>query len=473
MNKEDICFMPAHDMAEKIKTQDMSAVEITETIIERIQKINPLINAYCTPTFKIARENAKKADKRVKSGEEVGALNGIPTSIKDLMDTKGIRTTYGSKLHENHVPDENSLDVQLLIDAGCVIMGKTNTPENGYAGMTSNLVFGTTNNPWNLERTSGGSSGGAGAAVAAGISPLALGSDGGGSIRHPACLCGIFGIKPSYGRVPIYPRNGLAGYFYSHHGPMTRYVKDAALMLDVLKEYDELDKECLPHDEASYFEQVDNAPRKLKIAFTLDLGNLKVIDPEVERAVLDSVDKFKEEGWEVIHHEKINLRPPQYAFNTMYTACFAHDLEKAYKKHRDLISPDLVKLIEAGLSYKGINVLKAFHKRNQFYVKTVKFMRDYDLLITPTTATFAFEHGIMFPSQINGVGVPPTGWQPYTWPFNLTGMPAATLPCGWSREGTPIGMQIVGHMHDDLKVLQACRVFERLQPWQGKRPSFE
>ncbi|MCK4383909.1 MAG: amidase, partial [Candidatus Lokiarchaeota archaeon] len=232
MKKEDICFMSAFEMREKIETQELSSIEITETIIERIEKVNPIINAYCTPTFELARETAKKADEAVKRNEKLGLLHGIPTSIKDLMQTKGIRTTYGSKLYEDFIPEQDDIAVQRLIKAGCVILGKTNTPEFGHIALTNNKLFGETKTPWDIERNSGGSSGGAASAAASGIGPLSLGSDGGGSIRVPSSCCGVYGLKPTFGRIPSYPRIGIVFNSMDHYGPLVRYVKDAALMLN-------------------------------------------------------------------------------------------------------------------------------------------------------------------------------------------------------------------------------------------------
>ncbi|KKK48494.1 hypothetical protein LCGC14_2807280, partial [marine sediment metagenome] len=203
MKSEDICFMPAWQMKEKIKNQEISSQEITEKIIERIEKINPIINAYCTPTFDLARTMAKNADDRVRKNQtNLPLLNGIPTSLKDLVELKGVRTTFGSRLYENFVSVKDSVVVKRLKDAGCVILGKTNTPEFGFKGVTDNKIFGATKNPWNIERTPGGSSGGAAAAAVSGLSPLAQGSDGGGSIRIPSCFSGVYGIKPSFGRIP-------------------------------------------------------------------------------------------------------------------------------------------------------------------------------------------------------------------------------------------------------------------------------
>ena len=469
MNKEDICFMSACNMVDKIKSQEISSLEITEAIIERIEKIDPIINAYTTRTFDLAREMAGAADKRVRDGEKLGLINGVPISIKELMYTKGIRTTFASKIFENYIPDEDMVGVARLKAAGGVILGKTNSPEFGYAGVTHNKLYGVSKNPWNLERTPGGSSGGAGSSVASGMGPLALGSDGGGSIRHPACLCGIYGLKPNFGRVPIYPSNGILGYSLSHHGPMTNYVEDAALMLDVMKGYHEGDQDSLPDDGISYYENINNKPDKLRIAFSLDLGYAKVIDPDVEKAVTESVHKFEQLGWDVAT-TNIKMKPPLIAFNSTYTAVYGYALGPKMKKWRDQMDPDLIKLIEAGVTYTAMGYMKAVAQRKAFYEKIYKFMKDYDILITPTTAVPAFKLGIMFPPQINGVGVSPTGWQPFTFPFNLTGHPAATIPCGWSKDGLPIGMQIVGHRYADLTVLQVSKAFQDIAPWQGKRP---
>ncbi|TFG09045.1 MAG: amidase [Promethearchaeota archaeon] len=470
MKENDICFMPACDMAEKIRTQELTSAEITEVIIERIEKINPIVNAYCTPTFDLAREMAKTSDDKVKKGKKIGPLEGIPISIKDLMYTEGIRTTFGSLIYENFIPEEDGVAVARLKSAGCVILGKTNTPEFGYAGVTHNKVFGVSKNPWNLNRTPGGSSGGAAAAVASGMSPLALGSDGGGSIRHPACFCGVYGLKPSLGRVPVYPKKGIKSP-HTQYGPIVRYVKDAALMLDVMKGPHDADKYSLPDDKKSYLEEINIKPKRLEIGFSLDLGYAKVVDEDVKNAVKKAVYNFEKVGW-VINIVKEKLKPPRMAFNTLYTAMFAHDLKPQLKKWRDKIDPDLLKLVDAGLTYPGTAITKALHQRQKYYEIFYPFFKKYDILITPTTAIPAFELGMMFPPKINGIGVSPTGWQPFTFPFNLTGFPAATIPCGWSREGVPIGMQIVGKRFDDLLVLQVSKVFEEIAPWQDKRPKF-
>jgi len=463
--------MSAWDMAEKIRTQELTSVEITDAIIERIEKLNPIINAYCTMTFDLARDMAKAADEKVKKGQKFGLLNGIPVSIKDLMMTKGIRTTFGSKLYENFIPEEDSIIVNRIKKAGCVILGKTNTPEFGFKGVTDNLIFGVTKNPWNLKKTSGGSTGGGGAAVASGLGPLTVGTDAGGSIRIPSCFCGVYGIKPSFGRVPIHPWPILHGEMYDHYGPLARYVEDAALMLDAIKGPDENDKYSLPEQNISYYEGIRQKPNKLRIAYSLDLGYAKIIDKEVEEKVINSVEKFEQFGWN-IEKVKMKMRKPELAYYTLYTVDFAYDLQGKLKEWKDNIDPDLVKMIEAGAGYSGIDVMKAIDQRKAIYKVINQIFKDYDLLITPTAAVAAFELGIMFPPKINEKNVSPTAWQAFTFPINMTGHPAASIPCGWSNEGLPIGMQIIGKRFDELTVLQASKAFQEIAPWQDKRPNF-
>ena len=469
MKKEEICFLPAWEMAEKIKNQELSSEEITEILIERIEKINPIINAYCTPTFELAREMAKIADYRVKKNETIPILNGIPTSIKDLMPVKGVRTTSGSKIFENFIPKDDSIVVKRLKKAGCVILGKTNTPEFGFKGVTDNVIFGATLNPWNLEKTSGGSSGGAAASVASGMGPLAQGSDGGGSIRHPACFCGTYGLKPTFGRVPA-----DSGIFKIDHGlsvigPIVNYVSDAALMLDVMKGPSESDRFSLPQENVNYFEHINEKPRKLKIGYSLDLGFAKVVDPDFEKAIINSVHKFETFGWNV-EEAKFNDTDPTIAFSIHWIIESGYNFEPYLDDWKGKMDPTLVTWAEMGLQMPASSLPRAMKTRTEFYESVYETFKDYDLLVTPTTACPAFELGIASPSEINGIGVSPTGWMPFTFPFNLTGHPAASIPCGWTSDNLPIGMQIVGKRFQELLILQVSKAFEEIAPWQDKRP---
>jgi Asp-tRNA(Asn)/Glu-tRNA(Gln) amidotransferase A subunit family amidase len=462
--------MSACEMVEKIKTQEVTSQEITEAIIERIEKINPIINAYCTPTFELARKMAIEADERVKRNEKIPPLNGIPTSIKDLAQVKGVRTTFGSKIFENFYPNKDSLVVKRLKDAGCVILGKTNTPEFGFKGVTDNLIFGATLNPWNLDRTSGGSSGGAAASVVCGMGPLAQGSDGGGSIRHPACFCGAYGLKPSIGRVPIYPRKPIPIADLSVLGPIVRYVSDAALMLDVMKGPFEGDRFSLPNDSTNYLDHINELPDKLKIGYSVDLGYAKIINREFEEAVIKSAYQFESFGWDV-EEVKFKELDPSEAFSTHWLINHGSSLEPYLKEWKEKIDPLLVFWAETGL--KSLSHLpNAMKIRNEFYQNIFESFRHYDILITPTTAVPAFEIGIAAPTSIDGVDVGATEWQAFTFPFNFTGHPAASIPCGWVNDGVPIGMQIIGKRFDELKILQVSKCFEEIAPWQDKKPTF-
>ncbi len=471
MNKEDICYIPAYEMADKIERQEITSQEITEILIERIEKINPIINAYCTPTFELAREMAKKADDAVKKGQKLGLLHGIPTSLKDDTETKGIRTTWGSKYYENYVPKEDNVIVTRLKDAGCVILGKTNLPELGFKGVTDNLIFGATKNPWNLERTCGGSSGGAAAAVASGLSPLALGADGGGSIRIPSCFCGLYGIKPHFGRVPyVFLKTGTAIDTFVQKGPIVRCVKDAALMLDAIAGPDEFDRYSLPKHNVSYFEELRDKPRKIKIGYSLDLGLVKAIDPEVKKSVLDAIQKFEKFEWSV-EKAKIRINKAESVINILWTTGFANMMSPLLKQWHDKFDPELVELIKEGLTYSVLDIQMAGVQREKIYESVCKQFKKYDILITPTLACTAFELGKRAPEEIDGIPISIRDWL-LTYPFNLTGHPAASIPCGWSSEGLPIGMQIVGKRFDEVSVLQASKAFEELAPWQDKRPNF-
>jgi aspartyl-tRNA(Asn)/glutamyl-tRNA(Gln) amidotransferase subunit A len=460
--------MSACEMAEKLKSQELSSLEITETIIERIEKINPIINAYCTTTFDLAREMAKKADLMVKKEGNLGILHGIPTSIKDLMETKGVRTTFGSKIYENYIPQEDDLAVKKLKDSGIVLLGKTNSPEDGHKGVTDNLIFGVSKNPWNIKKTCGGSSGGAAAAVAAGLGPLALGSDGGGSIRIPACLCGVYGLKPNFGRITRKFRH-MAFSTLSHYGPITRYVSDAALMLDAMSGPSSADKYSIPEEKTNFLKSLEDKPKQLKIGYSLDLGFVKAIDPEIKNIILNSVKKFEKFDW-IVEEAKIKLKKAYNSFAVIVTASFAYDYKLLMKKWRDKITSTLVKLIEGGMNYSSLDLINAEAHRMEIEQIIYQYFKNYDILITPTTAIPAFELGIMFPDKIDGKAVPATGWMPFTFPFNMSWNPAASIPCGWTKEGLPIGMQIVGKLFDETTVLQVSKAFEEIYPWQDKRP---
>ncbi|MHA1105106.1 MAG: amidase [Promethearchaeota archaeon] len=473
MNKEEIYFMSAVDMAEAIKNGEETSSEILEVFIERIEKVNPIINAYCTPTFEMAREMAKKADDSIKNGQNLGSLTGIPTSIKDLMLLKGVRTTYGSLLHENFIPEDDEIVVKRLKKAGCVILGKTNTPEFGSIALTNNKIFGETKNPWNTETNSGGSSGGAAASVAAGIGPLALGSDGGGSIRVPSSCCGVYGLKPTFGRIPRYPHDGIAFWSMDHYGPIVRYVEDAALMLNVMKGHYPGDSNSFPNDNIDYTKIFEDKPKKLKIGYSMSLGFGKILEDEVKENVLNSAQKFEKYDWDV-EETKLKIKNPGTAFKTLVSVGYAYDLQKDYASRSEDITPDLKASIRLGLDNNSMNIGKAREQRKRVYEVMYQYFKDYDILITPTTPHPAFkpgwlESGTSFPT-VGKKTLSTISWMSYTYPFNMTGLPAASIPSGWTKSGLPIGMQIVGKRYDEKTVLQVSKAFEEIAPWQNKRP---
>jgi len=475
MKSEDICFMPAWQMKEKIKNQEISSQEITEKIIERIEKINPIINAYCTPTFDLARTMAKNADGRVRKNQtNLPLLNGIPTSLKDLVELKGVRTTFGSRLYENFVSVKDSVVVKRLKDAGCVILGKTNTPEFGFKGVTDNKIFGATKNPWNIERTPGGSSGGAAAAAVSGLSPLAQGSDGGGSIRIPSCFSGVYGIKPSFGRIPSasMKTSGVTGTL-SCKGPITRYVRDAALMLDAMVGEDDIDRYSLPKPHFSFLEKLRDDLRQLKIGYSLDLGFVEVLDSEVEKSVLNAVYQFEKLGWLVENNKEIKITEAKRVLQTYWFAGY-NPTEGIVKQGLTKTDEQIQKMAQLASKFTVNDVKWADLHRERIYDEICKHFKQYDILVTPTLACTAFELGTNYALKIDGKDVShqPLAWQHYTYPFNLSGHPAASIPCGWSKDGLPIGMQIIGRRLDDLTVLQVSQAFEELSPWQDKKPNF-
>ncbi len=469
--------MPAWEMAEKIKTQEFTSLEITEILIERIEKINPIINAYCTPTFDLAREMAKNADDAVKKGEKLGLLHGIPISIKDDTLVKGVRYTAGCKLFENIVAPSDEVVVERLKNSGAVILGKTNLPTLGSKPITDNLIFGATKNPWDLTKTPGGSSGGAAAAVASGLCYLALGSDAGGSIRVPSAFCGVYGLKPNYGRVPqLYLQtSGILGNL-CHKGPITRYVKDGALMLDVIAGEHYSDRDSLPTQQIDFFKNINNLPKNLKIGYLFSLGHVKVVDNEIEKSVLDGIQKFEQLDCS-IEKTRFKQKNIESTLLTIWIPSITYPLDKYLKNYKGELDPMLIEGIKMAKDYTSKDIIMAGVKRENLYAEVCKLFNKYDLLITPTCPYLPFELGKLSPNEdeestMKEKILAMANWIALTCIFNISGHPAASIPCGWSRDGLPIGMQIIGNRFDELTVLQVSRAFEEIQPWQDKKPQF-
>ena len=473
MDELEICRMPALKLRRAIKTKKISPVEVMDAVLARIGKINPKINAYCTLVPESARAEAKKAERKVMKGEPLGPLHGIPVSIKDLAFTKGIRTTGGSKMYENFVPDQDSIFVERLKAAGAIILGKTNTPEFGWIGVTTNPVFGVSRNPWNTDCTTGGSSGGAAAAVAACLGPLAQGSDGGGSIRTPASFCGVYGLKTTFGRVPQSP--GFPGLWegFSVSGPITRTVADAALMLEVMAGYDERYFYSIPQKAPHYLAAVRGnlSINGMKVAWTRDMG-YATVDTRVAKAIEKSAKVFARLGCNV-EEAHPDAADPQPAFSTQVSAAVAAQLYDELPKWGDKFDPGLAAFVERSKDILARDYVKARMAHLEYWEKIRVFFNKYDLLLTPVLAVPAFPIGIYGPSEINGKKVTPIAWMPFTYPFNITGQPAASVPCGFTDDGLPIGLQVVGRKYDEMTVLKASAAFERAQPWADKYPPLD
>ncbi len=464
----ELPWLPATTLAALIRKRKVSPVEVVDAVLERIDKVNPRLNAFVTITADAARKQAKAAERAVgRKGAKLGPLHGVPFSVKDLVITKGVRTTFGTPIYRDNVPTEDAPIVERLKAAGAIMTGKTNTPTFGWIGATHNLLFGPTRNPWNLERTPGGSSGGASAAAAAGLGPLHVGTDGGGSIRIPASCAGIFGFKASYGRVPTYPASGA--WSLSHVGPMTRTVADAALMMNVVAGPDGRDQYSLPADDADYGRALTGKIKGLRVAYTDDLGFSDVVDPEVSAACARAAKVFRELGCRVDEVQP-KWPSPKACWEEIFCGGIATRMAP-YLDRRSEIDAGLYQMIERTLKNPPTAYPQAWFDRLAWWQHPRAFFEKYDLLLTPTIACPPFRVNQDNPSEIAGRPVAPYAWIPFTYPFNLTGQPASSVPCGFSKDGLPIGLQIVGRRYDDMTVMRASAAFEKARPWIQHRPT--
>jgi Asp-tRNA(Asn)/Glu-tRNA(Gln) amidotransferase A subunit family amidase len=467
MASEELCWRSATELTAMIRRKTVSPVEVVEAVLARIERVNPRLGAYVTLTADQARRAARAAERAVmRKGARLGPLHGVPFSVKDVVSTRGVRTTFGTPLFRDNVPAEDAPMVARLQAAGAIMIGKTNTPTFGWLGATHNLLFAPTRNPWHLDRTPGGSSGGASAAVAAGLGPLAVGTDGGGSIRITASFTGIVGYKPSYGRIPTYPAS--AAWSLSHIGPLTRTVADAALVLQVTAGPDERDPYSLPAADADYAKRLGRGVKGLRVAYADDLGGGEPVDAEVGRVAARAARAFRDLGCRV-ESAAPGWPSPAECWYEIFCGGVATRLAP-YRDRRADLEPGLLRLIDETLANPPTRFVEAWFERLAWWQHPRAFFEKYDLLVTPTVACPPFPIGLDHPAEVAGKPVSPYGWIPFTYPFNLTGQPAVSVPCGFTREGLPIGLQIVGRRFDDASVLQAAAAFERARPWANARP---
>jgi len=457
----ELWTLSAAELVDGYRRKTFSPVEVTAAVMARIERLNPKLNAFCLVS-ETALEDAKAAEARWTAGQPKGLLDGVPVSIKDILLTKGWPTLRGSKTIDPKGPWNDDAPVTArLREHGAVLLGKTTTPEFGWKGVTDSPLTGITRNPWNPAKTPGGSSGGAAAAVAAGMGPLAVGTDGGGSIRIPCSFTGLFGIKPSFGRVPAWPLSPFGTV--AHVGPMTRTVTDAALMLNVIAQPDARDWHALPYDPRDWRMGLDGGVEGLRIAYSPDLGYAKV-DPEVRKLVDDAVKVFSDLGAKV-EQKNPGFADPAPVFTTHWFSGAAF-LLKNLKSH-ELIDPGLREVARLGAKITADELLDAQMKRGALGLHMNLFHRDYDLLVTPTLSIAAFDAGKEVADQM--LQSRWTEWTPFSFPFNLTQQPAASIPCGLTKAGLPVGLHLVGPRYADALVLRAARAFETARPIQSPK----
>jgi Asp-tRNA(Asn)/Glu-tRNA(Gln) amidotransferase A subunit family amidase len=465
--------LSAGALAAGIRDRRFSPVEVLDEILARVEALNPVLNAYCLVRGDDVRGEARRAESAVMRGDELGPLHGVPVSIKDITPTRGIRTTFGSRAFSDHVPEEDAILVERLRAAGALIVGKTNTPEFGNKGVTDSPLFGRTNNPWRLSHSAGGSSGGAAAAVAAGMGPLGDGSDGAGSVRIPASLCGVVGLKPSFGRVPVWPRNGYETI--SHHGPLARTTADAALMLSVVAGDDPRDPYTAPPGTSDFVASAREADiAGWPIAFSTDLG-AGPVEPVVAAAARAAAQRLADLG-ATVDERTPDVPDPREAMAVIWRVSLgtiAHERVLPVIG-REEMDPHLLELADAAGGITAVEHYRASQLfRHAFFRAMTAFFEDYRLLVTPTLAVAPFPHPAAArpgPTHADGHEIDPfLGWL-LTYHFNLTGQPAISIPCAVTDDGLPLGLQIVGRAGADADVLRAASALEEALGFSDWRP---
>jgi aspartyl-tRNA(Asn)/glutamyl-tRNA(Gln) amidotransferase subunit A len=462
-------WKPAHELAAMIKRRELKPSELMDATLRRIEQVNSRLNAIVAIRAEQAMEEARALDEKIARREDLGTLAGLPLGVKDLEDAAGLRTTFGSKPFKDHMPAGDSVQVARLRAAGAIVLGKTNAPEFGYTGFTKNLVFGVTRNPWNLERTPGGSSGGSSAAIAGGLLPLATGSDGGGSVRIPACYVGCFGLKPSNGRIPLEATLGMLGWNdTSVLGPLTRTVRDAAIYMDAVVGYHPADPDSLPHPGISYAAMLDRLPKRLRIAFHPDFGEL--VQTDVAREVAKAAEVFKDLGHEVtvIDDPIPDVARDWQRLGATQSYAMLHEM---MDKRREDFGRAFFSGTESAARITWKHYGDAYRRRFLLNEWCRGIFERYDLLLTPTLPTEAFAAGGPPPSEINGKPLRDLMCAvAFTFPFNMSGHPAASVRAGLTDAGLPCGLQIVAERHREDLVLQASHAYEQARPWNTKWP---
>jgi aspartyl-tRNA(Asn)/glutamyl-tRNA(Gln) amidotransferase subunit A len=460
--KNDLCSLSATELLAGYRRKAFSPVEVTRAVLRRIDQLNPVLNAFNVIARKEALAAATQSEARWRKRAPVGLLDGVPVSIKDLLLTRGWPTLRGSKTIDPKGPwNDDAPCVARLREHGAVLLGKTTTPEFGWKGVTDSPLTGITRNPWNPKMTPGGSSGGGAAAVAAGMGPLAVGTDGGGSIRIPCSFTGLFGLKPAFGRVPAWPLSPMGTV--AHVGPVTRTVADAALLLNVMALPDARDWHALPHEARDFRVGLEDGVKGLRIAFSPALGYAKV-DREIAALVKQAVMRFSELGARVEQVDPgFENAGPMFA--THWFAGAASIVRSVPLAKRRLVDPGLLEVARQGAKISTMEYLAAVQQRGALGMLMNRFHEKFDLLLTPTVPLAAFEAGKEVAHVLTEKRW--TDWSPFSYPFNLTQQPAASIPCGLTKKGLPVGLHIVGPRYADALVLRAARAYEATRPYSA------
>ncbi len=457
---EDIALLPATELVTRFRRKTLSPVEALQAVLDRVSACNGMLNAFCHIDEDTALSAARESESRWQKDEPCGLVDGIPTTIKDTYLTKGWPTRRGSRTSPAQGPwDEDAPAVARLRDHGAVLLGKTTTPEFGWKAVTDSPLSGVTRNPWDPDQTPGGSSGGASVSAALGMGALHLGGDGGGSIRIPAAFCGVYGLKATYGRVPLYPQP-VPGTI-THPGPIARTVADAALMLTVIAEPDVRDWRALPYDRRDYRIGIDGGVRGLHIAFSRDFGYVNV-DAEIAELAEGAAEVFADLG-AIVEEVDPGFESPRAAFDVYYFTRFTFLVDGMTAEQRALLDPGLLEIAEAGRRFGVRDLMQAEVTRTNLGHHMNLFHQTYDLLISPQMPLAAFEAGVEVPKESGMTRW--LDWSPFTYPFNFTQQPAASVPCGLTNEGLPVAIQIVGPRYREDLVLRASRAYESACPF--------
>jgi len=475
MNDRELMYLPAYEQRKMIIKKMISSVEITEAALRRVKLLDSDLHSFITIDEEGALRRAAEADKEIANKKKLGIFHGVPVSIKDLEVTRGLKTTLGSGIFSDWVPDYDSIVVERVRESGAVIIGKTNTPEFGNREETFTNFFPTCNNPWDEDKIPGGSSGGAAVSVASGMCSIATGTDGGGSVRLPAAFCGIFGHKPTQGRVPRFGGQGKPSFnTTSTSGPMTNDVLDGALMLQVMSGFDKRDPGSLRSEPDDFLRGLEDGVDGLKIGVSPTLG-FATINDDVMDSIEESVKTFKKLGAKVSTVSlKLDPLPSEYwweIWTAGQVAMYGHLVEE----HTEELMPYTLEMIKHGYTVTGAAYAVALRKAEELRLKMADYFSEYDLLLTPVAAVTAWEHlspPVQIGTTINkdkyaGISY---GAIPFTMAFNISWNPAASIPCGFGKDKMPIGLQIVADLNMDALVMRASRAFEQAKPWKHLRP---